>query len=279
MPARSLQKPSNTSADTTLGGLTLGAMLGRGGMSQVHRAITAGGHRVAIKLPRADQANRAAARALVRREFGFLDRLSHTNIVSVIGLARVSDASSAPFSELGIVMEYVGGGDLVSLAGASPRRWLPVATQIARAVDYIHQAGIVHRDLKPRNVLLRRGDVPCLLDFALAAHIDGPAPKGGGTAAYQRSVARGDAVVADDLYAFAVMLYELWIGALPFGRNPKPRARKNWRGFPEFGPTPGVSGLRHLAGVLSDVLGQRRSALSGGIGPLRHALESVVVEH
>ena len=290
---------------TTLGELTLGALLGQGGMSQVRQAATAEGRRVAIKFPRTDVVNRAAARALVRRELKFLDRLSHPNVVSVLGrvdaepgLARgphppstaaadplavdVRTPSSrrdrVPAGTPGIVMEYVGGGDLVSLAGAPPRRWLPVAAQIAGTLEYLHGVGIVHRDVKPRNVLLRPGDVPCLIDFALAAQVGGPALSGGGTAAYQGNGWGGAAALSDDVYAFAVLVYELWTGALPFGDRPLPRAREEWRGFPECGAYPGVRGFGHLAAVLSEVLGRGRSVPDGGIGPLRHALESVVVE-
>ena len=176
-------------------------------------------------------------------------------------------------------MEYLGGGDLVSLTGSSPWRWVPVAARVARAVDDLHGAGIVHRDLKPRNVLLGSGDVPRLIDFALAARIGGAAPRGGGTAAYQRGGRFEEAEAADDVYAMAVLVYELWFGDLPFGRHPTPQARKNWRGIPEPEPTPGIRGLRRLAGILADVLAQHPAALSAGIRPMRHALESVVLNH
>ncbi len=282
-PPRSPREPetgfvgavANGLRDRTLEGLSLGALLGQGGMSRVHEATAADGKRVAVKLPCADAP--PAAGALIRREFDFLGAMSHPNVVAVSGLVGIPRPAPSADHDPGIVMEYVGGGDLVSLSGSSPRRWVPLASQVARAVDDLHCAGIVHRDLKPRNVLLGPGDVPRLIDFALAARIGGAAPRGGGTAAYQRGGKFEAAEVADDVYALAVLVHELWFGALPFGRYPTPQARSNWRGISEPGPTPGIRGLRRLAGILADVLAQHPAALSAGIPPLRHALESVVL--
>ena len=270
----------DTACDLFLKGLTLGEPLGRGGMSRVREAFTANGRRVAVKFPRLNgSASRAAVRALVRREYGFLKEISHPNVVKAHGLVRIPDDQSGPASGPGMVMEYLDGGDLVSMAGGPPCIWAPVATRIACAVDHLHRSGIVHRDLKPRNILLRRGDVPCLIDFALAAHIGGPAPRDGGTAAYRRPDPVEEANVTDDVHAFAVLVYELWSGALPFGRNPPQSNGMHRRQFPELRPVPGVRGLSDVAEVLSGILNRRDEALSAGIGPLRLALESVVMEH
>ena len=272
------QRVSNTTSERFLDGLTLGEPLGRGGMSHVREAATADGRRVAVKLPRVNGCNRAVVRALVRREFGFLDGISHPNVVKVLGLVRIPGGPNGSAPDLGIVMEYLDGGDLVSLSGCPPRVWAPLAAQAVRAVDHLHRSGIVHGDLKPRNVMLRNGDVPCLIDFALAARIGGPAPRGGGTVAYRRSKSVDMAEAGDDVYALAVLVYELWVGALPFGRNPGPTGDPGVRRFPELKEHSGLPGLRHVAGVLADILNQTEAALSGGIGPLRHALESAVAE-
>ena len=338
----------DTSSVSYLEGLSLGPPLGQGGMSRVREAATAEGRRVAVKFPRLDDASHAAARALVHREYGFLDGISHPNVVAVFGLTRTPDWPDAPaagpaargksppafdrrgipadcvarrsnipdilppralsagrraglgatgdfchglLAAHGMVMEYLEGGDLVSLAAAPPRCWVPVARQVARAVDHLHCNGIVHRDLKPRNILLRSDDAPCLIDFALAARVGAPTPAGGGTAAYRRRTATGEAgatgeadatdeaCVADDVYALAVVVYELWTGALPYGQNPTRSNGARRREFPELRPVPGVRGLNHLADVLSDILNERDSALDSGIRPLRHALESVGSNH
>lgn len=281
----------DTTPERFLKGLTLGGPLGQGGMSRVCEADTVDGRRVAVKFPRLNGvAGHAAGQALVRREFGFLSEISHPNVVSVLGLVRISKwqdglnrqcGHGASVSTPGMVMEYLDGGDLVSMAGGPPRIWAPVAARTACAVDHLHRSGIVHRDLKPRNVLMRGGDVPCLIDFALAARIGDPVPRGGGTAAYRRrkSADRADvADMADDVYALAVLVYELWVGDLPFGRRPRRGNGARRRELPALRPVPGVRGLRGLAMVLSDILNERDAALSRGVGPLRHALEWVV-EH
>ena len=247
-------------------------------MCEIRLATTDDGERVAVKLPRADGVNRDAARTLIRREFGFLREISHPNVVAVLALARMPCEPSRAEPDFGIVMEYIDGGDLVSLAGSPPRHWVPVAARIAAALDYLHGAGFLHGDIKPRNVLLRREDVPCLIDFALAARIGGPVPRGGGTAAYQRRSPGGVAELADDVYAFAVMVCELWTGALPFGRNPPHGACGGWRGMPERGPAPGVRGLGQVGAAVSHLLETTHAARTLGIGPLRHALESVVID-
>lgn len=272
-------RPSDTTSDRLLKGLTLGKPLGRGGLSRVREAATADGRRVAVKIPRLNgDASRGALRALVHREFRFLEEISHPNVVKALGLVRIPCGRHGSDSAPGIVMELLEGGDLVSMAGGPPRIWVPVAARIAYAVDHMHRSGIVHRDLKPRNILMRSGDVPCLIDFALAARVGGPAPRGGGTAAYRRRTSADEADVADDVYALAVLVYELWAGTLPFGRNPTLLNGEHRRPFPELRPVPGVRGMRRVAEVVSDILNEREEALSAGIGPLRHALESVV-EH
>ena len=255
----------------------LGPLLGQGGLSRVHDARTRDGRQVAVKLPRADAP--PAARALIRREFKFLSEISHPNVVAASGLATVPHPPPSASHDPGIVMEYLGGGDLVSLAGSPPRRWAPVAALVARAVEALHGDGIVHRDLKPRNVLLGSGDAPRLIDFALAARIGERAPKGGGTAAYRRGNESGRGDAADDVYALAALVYELWFGALPFGTRPTTGARDKWRGIPEAEPNRGTHGLGRLAAVINEVLARHPAALSAGVQPLRHALESVVSKH
>ncbi len=257
--------------------MNLGRLLGQGGTSRVHQATAADGRQVAVKLPRTGAP--PAAGALIRREFEFLSAISHPNVVAVSGLVRIPRPGPGSGEDPGIVMEYLCGGDLVSLTGGPPCRWIPLAAQVARAVEDLHGAGIVHRDLKPRNVLLGPGDEPRVTDFALAARAGGAVPRGGGTAAYCRGGRLDEYDAADDVYALAVSVYELWFGALPFGRHPTARERDHWRGIPQWAaPVPGLRGMRRLAETLADLLAQLPVALSAGVRPLRHALESVVVD-
>ena len=210
------------------------------------QATTAGGRRVAVKLPCADAP--PAASALIRREFEFLSAISHPGVVAVSGLVRIPRQTPTAGHDPGIVMEYLGGGDLVSLTGSSPWRWVPVAARVARAVDDLHGAGIVHRDLKPRNVLLGSGDVPRLIDFALAARIGGAAPRGGGTAAYQRGGRFEEAEAArrclrHGRFGLRAMVRRLALRQAPDAAGTKKLARNS-----RTGTDPGDSGSASFGG-------------------------------
>lgn len=197
------------------GGFSLDAFLGSGGMSQVWRAEAPDGSAVAIKLPRSEMAQDPGAQELIRREFRILDSLSSPHVLRAKELIMVGGSPA-------LVTEYLSAGDLVSLCGTHPRHWAGAARDLAVALDHIHNQGMVHLDVKPRNVLLRNSQRASLVDFALAEPLGCRTLKGGGTPAYQSLDQRqgGAAVVGDDLHAFAVLLYELGTGHLPFGLNP-----------------------------------------------------------
>ena len=251
----------------------MGARLGHGGMSQVWAATTPAGTPVAVKVSNPAVVDPVAARRLIHREYAFLSALSHRNIVSVLGLLEMDHMDAG--KGLGMVMEYVDGGDLVSLAGSRPGQWLPVAAQLASALRYLHAAGVVHRDIKARNVLLRSGDAPCLIDFSLAASIGDPTPLSGGTAAYQSASRRqgGPADIADDVHAFLVLVYEVWTGALPFGRDPSTEVLENPGAHLKRLETGGSDGLQALAELVSNTLASPKKGYRRGIGPFSDALE------
>ena len=258
--------------------LRLGARLGAGGLSRVWGATMADGTAVAVKVCDPAVANPAAARALVRREYALLEALSHRHIVSVFGLMDMAGTGTG--GGLGLVMEYVGGGDLVSLTGSRPAKWLPVAAQLADALRYLHASGVVHRDVKARNVLLRPGDEPCLIDFGLAGAAGGWAPRGGGTAAYQSPNQRrgGPPAPSDDVFAFAVLVYELWTGTLPFGRNPSlptPERAVEARMAPVLRTS---RGLERLAELVRGALRAPRKDPHGGIEGFADALELALAD-
>ena len=114
---------------------------------------------------------------------------------------------------------------------------LPIAKQIAEALEYAHEKGIIHRDLKPANVKLDHDGHVKVLDFGLAKALEAPAPAGGnpsisptltiegtragvilGTAAYMSpEQARGKAVgKRSDIWSFGVVLYEMLTGRPAF---------------------------------------------------------------
>jgi len=261
--------PSEFAGSNLEAGLRMDGQLGQGGMSRVWRAETAAGDFVAVKLPGQRVGDGVAESELIRREFDILSALSHRNVVSVLGLVEIQ-ASPA------LVMEYVDGGDLVSLAGAHPRRWVPVALQVARALADLHDQGIVHRDVKARNILLRSGDEACLIDFALAAQLGGRALRSGGTPAYQSVAQRQGASprLRDDVYAFAVLVYELWTGRLPYGVSPSLKSLEKPCDPPGIGRFSGFGDPQLLAMLLSETLDSGIPAAPGGMRPFIDALES-----
>ncbi len=130
--------------------------LGAGGMGEVYRARDAKLNReVAIKVLPAALANDADYLARFQREAQALAALHHPNIATIFGLEQNA-----------IVMELVEGK---TLAGPLPlAEALPLARQIAEALEAAHDKGIIHRDLKPGNIKVTPEGVVKVLDFGLA---------------------------------------------------------------------------------------------------------------
>src|SRR5688572_18196576 len=134
-------------------------------MGQVYRATdTMLGRQVAIKvLPDAFAAD-ADRLARFEREAKTLASLNHPHIAAIYGFEK-SDGTHA------LVMELVEGEDLSQriARGAIPLdEALPIAKQIAEALEAAHERGIIHRDLKPANIKVRADGTVKVLDFGLA---------------------------------------------------------------------------------------------------------------
>jgi hypothetical protein len=146
-----------------IGGYTVVAPLGAGGMGTVYRAVDGGGNEVALKLLHPDPAD-SAARARLLREVAALQRLRHPAVAAV--LDAETDSTDAF-----LVTELVDGTDLERLVARTgplgPDDLVALASGLRDALRAIHDAGVVHRDLKPSNVVMTaRG--PVLIDFGLA---------------------------------------------------------------------------------------------------------------
>ncbi len=219
---------------TRLGPFEILSSLGEGGMGAVYRAHDAKLHRdVAIKVLLPAVANDPDRRARFSREAQVLASLNHPNIAAIYGLEESEGT-------LALVMELVEGPTLADriAQGAIPLAdALPIAQQIAEALEAAHEQGIIHRDLKPANIKVRPDGVVKVLDFGLAKAMD---PAGAssdhamnsptislhatqagmilGTAAYMApEQARGNAVdKRADLWSFGVVLYEMLTGTRLF---------------------------------------------------------------
>ena len=226
---------------TRLGSYEVVGQLGQGGMGEVYRARDTELDRdVALKiLPQAFAADPERL-ARFQREAKTLATLNHPNIASIYGLESTPDGRA-------LVMELVQGQTLGDLIRAKFEvhsskfeiiQWaVPIARQIADALECAHEQGIVHRDLKPANVMVRDDGTVKILDFGLAKAM---APEGGasgsdvsnsptltahtqmgmilGTAAYMApEQARGKSVdKRADIWAFGCVLYEMLTGARLF---------------------------------------------------------------
>lgn len=148
-----------------LGPYEIIAPLGAGGMGEVYRARDAKLQRdVAIKvLPELFAADPERL-ARLEREAQLLASLNHPHIGAIYGLE-----DSGPVKAL--ILELVTGPTLEDRIAAGPLPWrevVPIAQQIAEALESAHERGVVHRDLKPANIKLTdSGDVK-VLDFGLA---------------------------------------------------------------------------------------------------------------
>ena len=150
---------------TRLGVYEVTALLGEGGMGQVYRATdTKLKRQVAIKILPPSVAADHDRLARFQREAEVLASLNHPNIAGIYGLEESGGVTA-------LVMELVEGDDLSQriARGAIPLdEALPIAKQIAEALEAAHEQGIIHRDLKPANIKLRLDGTVKVLDFGLA---------------------------------------------------------------------------------------------------------------
>jgi serine/threonine protein kinase len=219
---------------TRLGAHEILSLIGSGGMGEVYRARDSRLNRdVAIKVLPADVAADHDRLARFEREAQVLASLNHPNIAQIHG---VDDSSGTP----ALVMELVEGPTLADRIAKGPIPFdeaLPIAKQIAEALEAAHEQGIIHRDLKPANIKVRDDGTVKVLDFGLAKAFGQAASTAGnatmsptlsmhatqagiilGTAAYMSpEQARGKPVdKRTDIWAFGCVLFEMLTARKPF---------------------------------------------------------------
>lgn len=224
---------------TQVAGYEIAQLLGAGGMGEVYRARDLRLQRdVALKVIRASLLQDPDRRARFEREARVLASLSHPNIAAIHG---IEDVTAAGEQVPVLVLEFVAGGTLAERleAGRVPLDdAIPIAVQIAEALEAAHERGIIHRDLKPANVQVTADGTVKVLDFGLAKALDtgasgslaDPAQSPTftsastqlgvimGTAAYMApEQARGKVVDRRaDIWAFGVLLFEMLSGTRAF---------------------------------------------------------------
>jgi serine/threonine-protein kinase len=221
---------------TRLGPYEVTALIGVGGMGEVYRATDTNlGRQVAIKVLPEAFAHDPDRLARFEREAKTLASLNHPNIAQIHGLEKSAGMTA-------LVMELVEGptlADRIAHGSIPIDEALPIAKQIAEALEAAHEQGIIHRDLKPANIKVRPDGTVKVLDFGLAKAMDLPGAMSSGvsqaptittpammtgvgmilgTAAYMSpEQARGKPVdKRTDIWAFGCVLFEMLTGTRAF---------------------------------------------------------------
>jgi hypothetical protein len=231
-------------AGARFGAYEVVALLGEGGMGAVYRAHDTKLDRdVALKVLPESFASDPDRLMRFEREAKTLASLNHPHIAQVFAIEEI--AGVGPGVSQAIVMELVAGEDLAQRISRGPiplEEALPIARQIAEALETAHEAGIIHRDLKPANIKVRPDGAVKVLDFGLAKAVQ-PVDVAGsasgdhrslsptitspamtqagiilGTAAYMApEQAKGKVVDKRvDVWAFGCVLFEMLSGTKPF---------------------------------------------------------------
>ena len=181
---------------------------------------------LAFKILRRDLTSEPGVVDAFLRERETLRRITSPNVIEVHDIV-------AENGTLGLVMDYVNGGDLDDLirsrGALEPARLASLGADIAAGVEAVHTAGVVHGDIKPANILIDPSTTPGtpkIADFGIARICDS-------TAATRTAAVMGTLVYmapeasagippspAKDVYALGIVLYQLACGVPPFVGSP-----------------------------------------------------------
>ena len=209
--------------------------LGQGAMAEVHLAQDSVLRRkVALKFVLPQEGEDGSSRKRLRREARAAAALQSPSICSIYDAGEIDGKAF-------IAMEYIQGQTLKEKLQDGPlaiQEALPIAIEIASALDVAHTRGLVHRDLKPSNVMVTPSGNVKVLDFGLAKRLpEGDSSIGQeeslasaserettpGTLAYMspEQIRGGEVDGRSDLFSFGIVMHEMLTGRHPFKQGTK----------------------------------------------------------
>jgi serine/threonine protein kinase len=221
--------------------------LGHGGMGVVFRALDRRKEEaqdrdpyVAIKILNEEFRRHPSSLIALQREARKAQDLAHPNIITVYDFDR--DGTT-----VFMTMEMLDGEPLSrviaahKLRGLPPEQAMPILHGVGEALSYAHKKGIVHSDFKPGNVFVTRDGNVKVLDFGIARAVPttlrpdadktvfDASELGALTPPYASAemLAGLAPVPADDVFALAIVAFELLSGRHPFDRLPASTARRD----------------------------------------------------
>ena len=229
-PVRFTHPPESRPLD----GYTIKRAVHRGGFGEVYYGLSDGGKEVALKLLHAHcEVELRGAKACLN--------LNHPNLVTIFDIKRDRGG------DWWVLMEYAGGprlADVLEDRGALPveeiEHWLRGMTA---GLTFLHDRGLIHRDLKPANIFAEGGTVK-VGDVGLSKFVSesraSAHTRSVGTVYYMApEVSRGRYGRGVDVYALAVMLFEMYTGKVPFdGETPAEILMKHLSAPPDLSPLP-----------------------------------------
>jgi non-specific serine/threonine protein kinase/serine/threonine-protein kinase len=251
---------------TELGGVTLGRVLGDGGMGRVYEGLQHQPRRaVAVKVMRPGLVSAGMQRRF-EHEARLIGRLSHPGIAQVhtVGIQTI-DGAAVPYFVMELVPDAATLTDYAAARDLPPRERVALFRKVCAAVAYGHHRGVIHRDLKPGNILVGPTGDPKVIDYGVARSTDADVALTTmhtdvghliGTLQYmspeQFDADPDDIDTRADVYALGVVLYELLTGSPPYDVAKKP-VFEAARVVRECDPAPLSSFNRTLRGDLDTI--------------------------